>query len=126
MIFPQYDYKNFHNENKEEWPNGTTIEDWCKMVNDAYKYCQELEDYMEFEGKCNYWDLPSFHPYWRVQTILDDEKTLARHLRNYEKCLEEPENVIYLYNASMTFEKLENMIIKRGLELNKMKEKYKL
>lgn len=60
MTFPQYNYQSFHNKNREMWPiQPPTTENWCKMVNDTRKYCEEMfyKNYMEFEVP-----IPSKHP----------------------------------------------------------------
>ena len=65
MKFPQYNYKDFNNENKSEWAlQPPTISNWCKMVNDADEYCKTITDIKDFDGKCKDWELPSKHPYW--------------------------------------------------------------
>jgi len=70
MIFPQYNYKEFNNSNKSEWVlQPPTVENWCKMVNGSVKYCNELTDVFEFIGHCEPIDLPSEHPYWKLQSF---------------------------------------------------------
>ena len=45
MIFPQYGYKEFNTTNKKDWAiQPPTIESWCKMLNDAHTYCNDLND----------------------------------------------------------------------------------
>jgi hypothetical protein len=65
MIFPNYKYKEFNNTNKSEWP----IESWCEMIKLSSKYCSNLEDIFEFEQYCRSCDLPSEHPYWKLQSL---------------------------------------------------------
>jgi hypothetical protein len=69
MIFPQYNYRNFDNSNKQEWAlQPPTIENWCKMINESVDYCIKILDMNEFKGKCKESELPSFHPYWKHKT----------------------------------------------------------
>lgn len=72
MRFPQYDYKEFNRTNKHEWP----LDDWFKMMKDAHAYCKEITYIYDFEGKCRDSDLPSFHPYWKFETLKDTIKLI--------------------------------------------------
>ena len=91
MIFPNYEYKNFHQENKEQWVlQPPTLNNWCKMVNASYNYCKNLIDVFEFEKygvkPC---ELPSEHPYWKLQSykstikLIDETRGLNEQAKKY-------------------------------------------
>lgn len=65
MIFPNYSYQEYNNSNKKDWP----IQSWCDMLNLSNEYCKTLDDVFEFEDQCREVDLPSEHPYWKLQSF---------------------------------------------------------
>ena len=64
MRFPQYKYQEFNNSNKSIHPAP-----WCEMLKGSKEYCKSLTDVFEFEGLCREVELPSEHPYWKLQSF---------------------------------------------------------
>lgn len=64
MRFPQYNYQEYNNNNTDSHPLP-----WCEMLNGSIKYCEALTDVFEFEDHCRACDLPSEHPYWKLETF---------------------------------------------------------
>jgi|TARA_R110002153_G_C12932675_1_gene456234 hypothetical protein len=90
MIFPQYKYKEYNNTNKKYWPlQPATIENWCKMVNEAHEYCVELKDVFEFDEIIYESSPPSFHPYWKLQSfkrtieLIEETRKTIEETRHY-------------------------------------------
>lgn len=107
MVFPQYNYKEFNNTNKDKW----IIKDWNKMVNDAFKYCESLNDVFEFDKYCKPTDLPSFHPYWKIQV----KNNLIQLIKETEGLLSSCEKYIendgyYKTNAMASIERYKSAI----------------
>lgn len=118
MIFCNYNYKEFNNNNKNEWPlQPPTQENWNKMVNENYNYCLELKS-IDFPNHLNSSDLPSFHPYWTEFTKQNTIKTLERHIKNYEICKKDPNQIKYLYNLDTTLKMISDKIEKLKSEIN--------
>tara|TARA_R110002051_G_C8370930_1_gene443517 strand:+ start:107 stop:472 length:366 start_codon:yes stop_codon:yes gene_type:complete len=77
MIFPQYDYKEFNKDNKNDWPlQPPTADNWCKMVNDSEKHCKSIDYIFEFDGLCEPTSLPSYHPYWKLEFFKNNLKLI--------------------------------------------------
>lgn len=79
-------------------------DDWVKAVNDNDRYCASLpcDRAYEWRGKCNYWEVPSSHPYWARVVLLDKIKREKRHIENLRICEENPEMIKMLYNLTTT------------------------
>jgi hypothetical protein len=118
MIFPQYNYKNFHLDNKDEHPiQPYSIDGWCKMVNDCDKYCKKFNwwkwvmFYFWYNvGRFKYHNLPSQHPYWKIETNKDLKKTLNDLLIKYNACKRNPDKIKYHFNSSTTITDIERTI----------------
>lgn len=80
MIFPNYEYKELNNSNKSKW-----VDEWNVMVNKAHAYCESLKNVYEFIGKCADSDLPSFHPYWKIQSKINTISLLQTTLESASK-----------------------------------------
>jgi len=112
MIMCQYNYQNFHNDNRNDWP----IEDWCQMVNDCYRYCERVQNMMEFEGLCKPHDLPSFHPYWTYQVNYVSMETVDEMQREFDKIKYDPIQMKVKYGLS-------NSPIFQQKKIDKLREK---
>ncbi len=124
MVMCHLDYKNFHIENKELWVTSDDWNsDWCKMVNDNQSYCKALpiEKYKEFEGKCDEVNLPSFHPYWKVQIMLSDKKNYSELIEKYNECKEDNSKIKFLFNSSTQLSDIEIRVRKYIEPLNILK-----
>lgn len=99
MIFPCYNYQEFNNSN-----TGTHPKPWAEMLKESSAYCKGLpkESIMEFEGKCEASDLPSEHPYWRVQVNKRRYQEYLRLKENYQLCVENQDLLPRLFNNSTT------------------------
>ena len=84
MVFAQYGYKTFHNENTEKHPiQPYHWDNWIKMVNNNVKYCAKMNWFKMVEfyfwiivGRIRFCDLPSFHSYWKYEVRKDEKKSL--------------------------------------------------
>ena len=114
MIFPQYDYKSFHNGNKSEWAlQPPTIENWCKMVNKAFEYCKTIIDINDFEGRCNDYDLPYNHPYWGAKVKESDTNHIANikgQISEIEKLIIHNHNHKYIGNMHASIKRMELLL----------------
>jgi hypothetical protein len=122
MVFPQYNYQNFHNNNKELWPlQPATTENWCKMVNDCFAYCENIENPYEFEGICSASDLPSEHPYWDIQ-VLNKQIEYALQISNkLERCKKNPDMFKYEFSQNTDFQAEEKKFNELKENINKNK-----
>lgn len=89
MIFPNYNYQEFHNGNKEQWPiQPPTQEAWNNMHNEAVKYCENI-NHTEYKGKPT--ELPSFHTYWKYKAEESTYNYYKLLITKLEKCNNNPE-----------------------------------
>lgn len=73
MIFAQYNYKEYHNNNTELHPiQPYHWDNWIKMVNGNQYYCHKFNFikwcafyFWLFVGRIKKSELPSFHPFWK-------------------------------------------------------------
>jgi len=118
MVFCQYNYKNFHNENRDKRPiQPYNINNWCKMVNDNDAYCKNFNwwKWVVFYfwyciGRFKYIDLPSNHPYWKEQVRKDIKEKLKVTLVKYTDCKKNPEKIKYHFNIFTSLKDVENTI----------------
>lgn len=125
MIFPHYNYQNYHNDNKESWPlQPPTIENWCQMVNDASKYCLNLKNINEFIGIVSPSALPSFHPYWKNQVRIDTFNTLIKDSRKLRELLIKRDYRLLQreYNLEMSVEKAELRLLSNLNKIIKLRK----
>lgn len=100
--------KTFKVKGKEDF---NTWSEWVSFVNSNYS------NYVNnFVGKCNSWDLPSSHPYWKneAKNIIKEQINILEV--NYEICKNNPDKIKYLYNKTTSLEDLE-------IRINKLKLK---
>jgi hypothetical protein len=122
MIFPQYEYKEYNDNNREFWAiQPPTIKNWCKMVNEAHEYCAKLENVFEFEDIIFESSPPSFHPFWKFQSF----KRIIELIEETRKTIKEAKNYIdndefYRVNAQATIDKNKESI---KFYLSKLKTK---
>lgn len=115
MIFPQYNYRPYNNGNKNKWPvQPPTQESWNLMHNQAIEYCNSITDAMEFKGKCEAIDLPSFHPYWKAQSEQSIYDIAAKMAEKLKKCINNPDLYRYEFNSLADYDS----VSKRIIELN--------
>jgi hypothetical protein len=81
--------------------------EWVEFVNNNYKYAQTHSKAKDFKGKCNSWDLPSFHPYWDLVVRLQNRKTLFRTIELYNECALDSKKIKYYFNMSTTLHTIE-------------------
>lgn len=79
MVFPNYDYKEFNNRDKSEYPC-----DWREMVALSVEYCRNLKNVFEFVRKCKDSDLPSFHPYWKYISMKNTMQSIDQAIKDIE------------------------------------------
>lgn len=106
MIFPNYDYKEYHNGNKNEWPvQPPTQEAWNEMHNKAVSYCENIspEDYPKHIKPTQ---LPSFHPYWGLQAQKNTYEYALLLIEKLKKCLKDYSLFKYEFNRSASKEKI--------------------
>lgn len=117
MVFPQFNYRQISVEDCKDY------KDWCKQVNKAVKYCNNLPlvKYMEFEGKCKVTQLPSVHPYWKVQVLLDKKKDYIKHLEKYNICKDNLFLIKVYYNKHTSLDEIKNKIEKLYEEIKELK-----
>lgn len=121
MIFCQYSYKDFHNENKDKHPiQPYHWNNWIKMVNDNEKYCQKMNwlkwiecYFWVWTGRIRWSDLPSHHRYWKIQTNKDRKKSLIVLIGKYKLCKKDPGQIKYLFNATTSLKDIEKLIIEK-------------
>ena len=113
MIFSQYRYKNFHNDNKSKHPLS-----WNKMLSDNYNYCHKMNFLKWIElyffiaiGRVKEYELPSFHRYWQLQIIKNDKTTLKVLIVKYEICKKDASQIRYLFNSTTELRDVEQKII---------------
>jgi hypothetical protein len=117
MIFPQYNYKDYNNSNKSEWP--TT--NWNKMVNDSYKYCENIENPYEFEGICEDILLPSYHPYWKIATLIKLIQDTTRIKNKLAFCIEFPDKFKTEFSNLVSPQDIAKLIQEAELKINNHK-----
>lgn len=118
MIFSQYGYKNFHNENIDKHPiTPYTLQGWVKMVNDNRLYCSKMNFFKWVElyfwvffGRVKFCDLPSFHEYWSLQVRRDYKKKLIILISKYELCKKDQSQIKYLFNSNTSLNDIEKKI----------------
>lgn len=126
MIFCQYGYREFHNENKEKHPiQPYHWNNWVKMVNDNQRYCERMnwlkwaELYLWIMmGRVKKSQLPSFHRYWRLELIKQCKVDLVVLINKYEICRREHEQIKYLFNADTSLNKIEEQIAELKKRIN--------
>lgn len=120
MRFAQYNYQEFHNGNKELWP----IKDWWEMVKINEETCKNipLSKHLEFRGKCRAIELPSFHPYWRVQILMDEAKHAIKLRQQYDECVADPNKIPILFNKNTQLDDIARMINEKSEAYNILKE----
>lgn len=64
----------------------------------------KLSKWSEFNGEDI--DLPSSHPYWTIQVLLDDYKSYLILLDKIKECEEDNNKIKFLFNSSTTIEEL--------------------
>lgn len=119
MIFAQYGYRNFHNENKNSHPiQPYHWDNWIKMVNENISYCKKFNRWKWFvfyfyvwTGRIRKSDVPSFHPYWKLEVNKDRSADLVRLNRNYEICKRDPSQIKIIFNKDTTLKDIEGKII---------------
>jgi len=91
MIFATYNYKEYHNGNKSEWPiQPPTQEAWNIMVNSDYTYCQN-HNLLRGANNIPKHHLPSYHPYWQKQSIKNTKNYVYTLIEKLKKCIKDPE-----------------------------------
>lgn len=103
MIFPQYNYQEFNDTNKKDWPKS----DYNEMLKDAVEYCKNLpfENILEFEGKCEF--PPSFHPYWDYSIVLNMSKEDFFSMWRWYRICKFGKEKFVLYQAPFILKRLE-------------------
>jgi len=87
MIFAYYNYKEYHNGNKETWPiQPPTQEAWNTMVNNDYAYCQKNQSLMGARHIAKY-HFPSYHPYWGRQAKKNSLVYVCTLIEKLKKCI---------------------------------------
>ena len=86
--------------------------EWVDAVNANQRYCKELPKHRlrEYRFKCPYWELPSFHPFWRRSVHLKAMKDGQRHIDNLKACEKDPGLIKVLYNSSTTIWHIRRMV----------------
>lgn len=118
MVFAQYGYKTFHNENTEKHPiQPYHWDNWIKMVNNNVKYCAKMNWFKMIEfyfwiivGRVRFCDLPSFHRYWKHEVRKNEKKSLKILISKYELCKKNPTRIKYLFNKNTSLKDIENRI----------------
>jgi hypothetical protein len=129
MIFPQYQYKSFHNENKSEWAlQPPTNENWCKMVNECNRYCENLplSEIFEFEKynvKPTDYSFPSSHPYFSFIVYVDLEKSQLDKTLKIKQCILDHNKTKLLFNASADIKELQKDVEKKLIEIKAFYDK---
>ena len=119
MIFAQYGYRNFHNENTDKHPiQPYHWNNWVKMVNDNQKYCAKMNWLKWVElyfwimmGRVRKVELPSFHRYWRLQVNKQYAVDVKSLIVKYETCKKDPSQIKYLFNINTSLKDIEQKII---------------
>ena len=95
--------KTFKNKVKADFK---TWDEWVLFVNENEKYAREHSKVNDYIGKCETHELPSYHPYWRFQTISKMEDNIITIKRNIESIKKNPSMMRYIYNRSTRLEDL--------------------
>lgn len=88
--------KTFENKTLQSFNNESDM--WINFVNENYKYSQEKSKYNDFKGKCEAFDLPSFHPYWELMIRLRNRKYLFEITKKYKECLLDKNKIKFFFN----------------------------
>ena len=81
--------------------------EWVEFVNNNIKYAETYSKAKDFKGKCNSWDLPSFHPYWDLAVRLKNRKILFRTIGLYNECVLDSKKIKYYFNLSTSLHTIE-------------------
>jgi hypothetical protein len=108
MIFPQHNYKEYHNDNTQLHPvQPYSRSNWADMVNDSYKYCSTWNIRKEFWfvwfrfiGRFKVSNLPSFHPHWDKEIKKDRNRKVIELEKKLELCISD--NSLYKVYFSIT------------------------
>lgn len=71
----------------------------------------DLKNWNEYNGAPPD-DIPSFHPYWTVQVLLSDVKQYEKHSKQLIECIDNPDNIKFLYNSTSSIEQIKVMVSK--------------
>lgn len=118
MIFAQYSYKNFHDENTDKHPvQPYSLHNWCKMVNDNDEYCLNMNWLKWIEvyfwvavGRIRFSDLSASHQYWDIQVSKREKKDLKRLKEQYNICKKNPDQIKILFNLTTSLQDIREMI----------------
>lgn len=115
--------------NKEAHPfQPYCVENWCRMVNENRQYCENFNllkwavfYFWLIVGRVNYVDIPSFHPYWKIQTKKKMKSALLKLQLDYHKCKVNQNNIKFLFNNGTTLQDIEKLIRTKQEEIRSFK-----
>ena len=128
MIFAQYRYKNFHNQNTDKHPiQPYCWDNWVEMVNNNQKYCSKMNAvkwvklyFWIMMGRVRKVELPSFHRYWRLQVNKQYKVDIKSLIVKYVTCKKNPSQIKYLFNKTTSLKDIEQKILKMKNEIKKL------
>lgn len=112
MIFCQKRYKELNNKNHNH-----TSKEWFEMVKKNEQYCENWNLFKRFEmyfykwhRGFNYSDLPSQHPYWKLQVKKDYRLIVKTLQEKYEECKKDNSKIKYMFNRNTSLKDIEDKI----------------
>lgn len=83
---------------------------WVNFVNDNNHHAIKFSTPFDYVGKCNEWELPSFHPYWSNKIKQNIAKDLISLMSIYEECKKDTSKIKYHFNLTTSVKDIEGMI----------------
>lgn len=87
-------------------------EKWVEFVNSNWEYSKTESTIDDFIGKCEDWQLPSFHPYWKNEALKDILKYADKLEEWLNICRADNSQLKYYFNKTATIESVEQHIAK--------------
>lgn len=97
---------------------------WVDFVNENERYSrEEIENpfgFLSFGTNVKkVSELPSSHPYWRWVNLLDKKNEIEKINNIIPFLIKNPDQIKYYFNDTTTISMLEDLVIKKTVELNK-------